>query len=151
MAGKGILDTFASHAFLRGLSDQFLMILASAARPFTAAPGDLLAREGAEAKSFYLIQAGQVAIEIHKPDQEPVRLQIVGPGDVVGWSWIVSPHRWQFDARATENVSGLAFDAEWLRNRCEQDHEFGYQMLKQLVTLIANRLVATRQQLLGSS
>ena len=31
-------------------------------------------------------------------------------GDVLGWSWLVPPYRWRFDARATEETSAIAFD-----------------------------------------
>jgi len=148
MTEQAVLGTFASHAFLSGLSERHRMLLASGARPFTAAPGELLAREGETAKTFYLVQVGKVALGLHTPNQGVVSIQTVGPGEIVGWSWLVAPHRWQFDCRAVDRVQGLAFDAEWLREKCEQDHELGYHLLKQLVTVIGNRLAATRLRLL---
>jgi hypothetical protein len=45
-------------------------------------------------------------------------------------------------------VQGLKFDAEWLREKCAQDHELGYLLSKQLLTVLGNRLAATRLQLL---
>ena len=54
MADETMLDTFRSHAFLRPLGDRLLMLLASGARPFRAAPGDFLARDGEPAHAFYL-------------------------------------------------------------------------------------------------
>ena len=148
MTEPGVLGTFASHAFLSGLSERHRMLLASGVRPFTAAPNELLAREGETAKTFFLIQGGHVALALHTPDRGAVPIHTVGPGEIVGWSWLVLPHRWQFDCRAVDPVQGLAFDAEWLREKCEQDQELGYHLLKQLVAVIANRLAATRLQLL---
>jgi CRP-like cAMP-binding protein len=148
MSEQGILGAFTSHAFLAGLSERHRLLLASGARPFTAAAGELLAREGEPAKAFYLVQAGHVALTLHTPDRGAVPIQTVGPGEIVGWSWLVPPHRWQFDCRAADPVQGLAFDAEWLREKCDQDYELGYPLLKQLVGVIANRLAATRLQLL---
>ena len=148
MMDQGVLGAFASHAFLNGLSERHRMLLASGVRPFTAGPGELLAREGETAKSFYLIDAGHVALALHTPARGVVPIQTVGPGEIVGWSWLVPPHRWQFDCRAVDQVEGLAFDAEWLREKCEQDQDLGYQLLKQLVSVIANRLAATRLKLL---
>jgi CRP/FNR family transcriptional regulator, cyclic AMP receptor protein len=145
MSGRGILDTFASHAFLQKLSERHLMTLASGARPFVAAVGELLGHEGLPANVFYLIQSGVVALETQQSGgQGVVRIQTVGPGEVIGWSWLVPPYQWQFDARAVEAVRGLAFDAAWLRDQCEQDHELGYHLLKALVSVIANRLAASR-------
>ncbi len=142
----GILDTFKSHAFLGKLSERHLMTLASGARPFQVAPGDVLAREGQPATVFYLVQSGELALETQPSGKEVVRVHVVGPGDVAGWSWLVPPHRWQFDVRAVKPAHGLAFDATWLRDQCEMDHELGYHLLKALIGVVATRLAATRGQ-----
>ena len=123
------------------------MLLASGARPFTAASGEPLAREGEAAKTFYLIQAGHVALDLHTPERGAFPIQTVGPGEVVGWSWLVPPHRWHFTCTASEPVSGLMFDAEWLRDRCEQNHELGYHLLREMIGSLAGQLVATQEQL----
>jgi CRP-like cAMP-binding protein len=148
MSETGILGAFQSHAFLANLSRQHLLVLASGVRPFTVEKDKLLVKEGTGANSFFLIQSGRVAIEIHRPAGGPIAIQTIGPGEIVGWSWIVPNHRWQFDCRALDIVQGLVFDANWLREKCEQDHELGYHLLRQLVTVIASRLSATRLQLL---
>ncbi|HLW66982.1 MAG TPA: cyclic nucleotide-binding domain-containing protein [Gemmataceae bacterium] len=145
---QGILELFSSHAFLRGLSEQHRLMLASTARHFQAVPGEHLLREGDEARSFYLIQTGRAAIQIHRPGLGTVRLQTIGPGEIIGWSWIVPPYRWQFDAVAVTTVTGLALDAASLREKCTQDHELGYQLLKELLTVVSGRLSATRLQVL---
>ncbi len=148
MSEEGLLGAFASHAFLHGLNPRHRMLLASGARPFTAAAGDLLAREGEEAKAFYLVQSGHVVLSTRPPGRGNVEVQTVGPGEVVGWSWLVPPHRWQFEARARDAVAGIVFDGEWLRDQCEKDHQLGYFLLKHLVTVLAGRLASTRMQLL---
>jgi CRP-like cAMP-binding protein len=150
MAEPGLLDIFGDHAFLKGLGQRHLMLLASGAKPVRFAPGTLLGREGETAKAFYLIKAGHVSLDVHASHSTPIPVETVGPGEVVGWSWLVPPHQWRFDCRAKDTVDALAFDAEWLRHMCEQDHELGYQLLKHLVTVIAGRLTATRHQLFGA-
>jgi CRP-like cAMP-binding protein len=147
MAESGILGVFHSHTFLAPLSQRHLMILASGVKPFTAVKGDFLAKEGETAKAFYLVQEGHVAIDLHRPGEAAATIHTTGPGEVIGWSWIVPGFRWQFNCRALDNVKGLVFDANWLRDQCEQDHELGYHVLKQLVTVIAGRLAATRGQI----
>jgi CRP/FNR family cyclic AMP-dependent transcriptional regulator len=146
---EGLLGTFASHAFLHRLGDRHLMLLASGVKPFKAAPGDCLACEGEPAKAFYLIQSGHVEVGMQKGNREETIVQQLGPGDVVGWSWLLPPHRWQFNARAVDSVGGIAFDGEWLREKCEQDHELGYHLLTQLLEVVASRLAATWRQLAG--
>jgi CRP/FNR family cyclic AMP-dependent transcriptional regulator len=144
MSKQGLLGVFGTHAFLSGLSDQHLMRLASGVRPFMAVPGEFLGQEGKPTQTFYLIQSGHVEIGSHNADDEFVPLAEVGPGEVVGWSWLLPPHRWQFDCRALDTVRGLMFDAEWLRDQCETDHELGYHLLKHLLAVVASRLAATR-------
>jgi CRP-like cAMP-binding protein len=141
-------DAGIDHAFLRDLPERHQTRLACGARVFNAAPRELLARQGETANTFYLIRSGYVSIGLHTPDRGIVPIQTVGPGEVVGWSWRVPPYRWQFDCRAVDSVQGLALDAEYLRQQCEQDHELGYYLLKQLVAVMGDRLAATRLQLL---
>ncbi|MGE3804968.1 MAG: Crp/Fnr family transcriptional regulator [Gemmataceae bacterium] len=146
MSEPAILNAFSSHGFIQGLSEQHRMKLAAGVRPFRTAAGDYLAREDQPAKAFYLVQSGHVAIGTHLGKQGAVPIQTVGPGDIVGWSWLLDPARWQFDARAVDDVQGLAFDADWLRQQCETDHELGYHLLRQMLRVLASRLTATRVQ-----
>src|SRR5579885_1585512 len=115
MSSSSIIDLFAQHEFLSGLSERHRMLLASGARPFTAKAGHVLAQEGESTHAFFLIRAGHVALESMSPSGEDGRLiQTVGPGEVVGWSWLVAPHQWQFCCRAVDDVEGVSFNAEWL-------------------------------------
>jgi len=148
MTPSGVTGAFAGHAFLKGLSERHLMLLASGVKPMSFAAGEYLGREGEEARAFYLILSGKVSLGVHTPDRGVVPVQTVGAGQALGWSWLVPPHRWRFDCRAVDAVQALAFNAEWLREKCEQDHELGYHLLKHLVGVIAGRLAATRLQLL---
>lgn len=136
------------HDFLENLSERHRATLLAQARPFTAAPGEILAAEGKDADRFLLVQKGHVGLWQHCPAKGTVPVQTVGPGEVVGWSWLLPPHRWQFDCRAVDEVQGLEVDGKWLRDLCERDTELGYRLVKQLVGVIANRLAATRLQLL---
>jgi CRP/FNR family cyclic AMP-dependent transcriptional regulator len=147
MSPPSIVQTFQSHAFLKDLGERPLMTLASGARPFTASAGEYLASEGASANAFYLIQAGHIALEAQVTGRGVVRLQTLGPGEVVGWSWLVPPHRWRFDCVAIDDVKGISFDAAWLREQCECDHELGYRLLKHLLGVVSGRLAAARLRL----
>lgn len=148
MSDQALREGLARHAFLQGMSDAHLASLAGCARQTTFAPGQFLCREEEPANTFFLIQSGRIAIEIHAPKRGTIRVQTIGPGEVVGWSWVIPPHQWQFDARVVDEVQALALDADCLRGKCMQDHELGYHLLQRLVAVIAQRLSATRLQLL---
>jgi CRP-like cAMP-binding protein len=134
----------AGHVFLDALGEPFRTRLTAEAKPIRAAPGEWLTREGEPAHAFYLIQAGHVGIGTHLGKRGAAPIQTLGAGDVVGWSWLLPPYLWEFDARVSDAVQGLVFDAAWLRDRCEQDHELGYRLLKQLLAVVGGRLTACR-------
>ena len=89
-----------------------------------------------------------MAVEIFVPGSGPIVIQTLEAGEVLGWSWLVPPHRKQFDARALEVTVALKFDAACLRTKCEEDPKLGYELLKRFTQILGQRLQATRLQLL---
>lgn len=144
MTEAEILATLSRHAFTRGLSEPHRKRLAVGARPFTTTSGEMLFREGELAQAFYLLTSGHVAIGTHLGGRGDAPIQTVGAGEVVGWSWLLPPFRWQFDARAEDAVAGLFFDAVWLRGLCEQDHDLGFHLVKHLLAVVAARVASAR-------
>lgn len=138
----------AEQPFFRGMAAEYLRLFAGCASNVRFEEGAYLFREGEPADCFYLIRHGQVALELHVPEKGKVVVQTLGEGDVVGWSWIVPPYRWAFDARALGLVRAVSFDAACLRRKAEEDPALGYELLKRLVPVIVERLQATRLQLL---
>jgi hypothetical protein len=51
-------------------------------------------------------------------------------------------------ARAVELTRAIALDGKCLREKCEKDHDLGYELLKRFSNIIEQRLEATRLQLL---
>lgn len=140
-------------SFFEGLDQDFLQELAELAQKKTYADRDPVIRVGAPAENFFIITKGQVNIitdkleNIDVADPAPVAIQTLGPGEVLGWSWLVEPHQWRFEAKAVGATEVLAVDGKWLRNKCESDPALGYEILKRLTKLMAERLYATRCQL----
>jgi len=148
MVTQSLEAVLRNHRFLASLNPEHIQTLISCASNQRFEKGNYIAREATEADSFYLIRSGTVALQIHRPESGGLTLNTLGEGDILGWSWLVPPHRWHFDARATEAVRVVALDGRCLRTKCEQDHELGYQLLKRFSTLIEERLEAARLQLL---
>jgi CRP/FNR family cyclic AMP-dependent transcriptional regulator len=137
-----------SHPFLQNLDEDYLKQIVGCASNVVFHDDQLIFKEGDEAEKFYLIRSGKVALELNGRDKGTIRILTIGPGQILGWSWIVSPYRWHFDAHATEEVRAIALDGECLRNKCEQDPTLGYEMLKRFSHILELRLNATRMQLL---
>ena len=100
------------------------------------------------ANQFFLIREGAVALEIDALDRGTLVIETLHRDDVVGWSWLFEPYRWQFDARASGPTRVVAFDGACLRGKCEADHELGYQLMRRFAASLIERLQATRLQLL---
>ncbi len=145
---KGLAELLAEHPFFQGLKPEHLEYIATCSTNVVFKPGEYLAREGEEADRFYVIRHGTVALELFVPHRGPLVIQTVREGDVLGWSWLFEPHRWAFDARAVTLVRALAFDGACLRQKCDQDPELGYELMKRFARVIAERLKATRIQLM---
>jgi CRP-like cAMP-binding protein len=138
----------AAHPFFQGLDPAHLALLVGCASNVRFAAGEFLFHAGEEANRFFLIRAGHVAIEIVPPGAAAHTLQTVGAGDVLGWSWLIPPYHWKFDARAVDETRAFALDGQCLRRKCEADHDLGYELLKRFAQIMEERLQATRLQLL---
>jgi CRP-like cAMP-binding protein len=88
-----------------------------------------------------------VALEaVSSLGRESIIIQVIGEGDVLGWSWLFPPHRWHFDARTVAPTVAIALDGKYLRTKCEKDHDLGYELMKRFAHIIEQRLRAVRSQ-----
>lgn len=143
------LDRFLKdHAFFRGLSEQDLKLLAGCGRNVVFKPDEMIFKLDGPADHFHVIRSGRVAVELPAPQGGAITVQTVGEGDVLGWSWIMPPYRWMFDARAVEQTRAIALDGRYLRGKCEAEPRLGYELMKRFAHVMTNRLKATRLQLL---
>ena len=138
-----------AHPFLSGLKPEHLRVLANNALRMQYQTDELIFREGDPANRFYLIERGRVSLEYGRKDESPMPIQTVGPGDVLGWSWLFPPYYWNFDARAVEPTTAIFFYGTRLRDECEQDKVLGYELMKRMTAVAIQRLQATRRQLLA--
>jgi CRP/FNR family cyclic AMP-dependent transcriptional regulator len=138
----------AEHSFFEGLRPEHMALLVGCASNVRFGAGSFIFREGEEADRFFIIREGKVAIEIPAGRRKTITIETLGPDDVLGWSWMVSPYRWRFTARVVEATRAIALDAACLRGKCQADHELGYEMLNRVLQVVEQRLQATRMQLI---
>jgi CRP/FNR family transcriptional regulator, cyclic AMP receptor protein len=131
-----------------GLSDEQRALLAGCAGNVHFREGDVLFREGDPADTFVLIRHGEVTIETYVPARGGITIETVGPGDIVGWSWLFAPYRWHFDARALSDVRATGFDGACLRGKCDDDPALGYELMRRFAQVLMERLQWTRLRLL---
>ena len=138
----------AEHPFLKGMKPEHLEVLAGCASNVRFEPGSFIFRQGQEANAFYILRDGKVAIEVFGAQRGAIAIDTAGEGDVLGWSWLIPPYHWHFDAKTVEPTRAIALDARCMRFKCDSDHELGYELMKRFAQVIEQRLDATRWQLL---
>jgi CRP/FNR family cyclic AMP-dependent transcriptional regulator len=133
---------------LRGLPPGQIARLAAVARHVSLPRNHRLFEEGAPADRFWIVDAGEVALDVLLPGVGRLVIETLGRGDVVGLSWLVPPYQWQFGAVCTQSMQAFEFDARAVRTACADDPAFGYAIAMRFMTVVSHRLRATRSRLL---
>lgn len=144
-------SVLASVPLFAGLDPRERAVFAGCGWVTRVGEGEYLLREGAPADRFYLVRDGRVAIEAYDPgapDRGARVIDTIGAGGTVGWSWLVPPYRWLYDARAVEESTVLVLDAVRLREACEADPRVGYLLLQRVAHAMYDRLHGARMRML---
>jgi CRP-like cAMP-binding protein len=140
-----------NHPFFHALSAAHMDVLTSCARQ-TRFPGNtMILHQGDAADRFFLIEEGCVALEADRHRQGAIRIQTLGAGDALGWSWLFPPHYCHFSARTVEPTDAIIFDAIQLRARFNQVPDLGNVLVKRMAQVVVKRLEATQTQLVEIS
>jgi CRP/FNR family transcriptional regulator, cyclic AMP receptor protein len=134
--------------FGSGLSMHARTRLAECATMRQHPAGVTLLREGDTTGVFAIVTHGRVALRMHVPERGPITILTVEPGDVVGWSAVVPPHRSTSTAVTLEPTTLLSFEPRRLRAILESDCPLAATLYPRLMEAIGRRLSATRHQLL---
>lgn len=110
--------------------------------------GALLFKEGSPANALWIVCAGGVALDMQVPAKGDVRIQTLGPRDLLGWSALVGDGTMSTNATVTEAAQLLRLPAAELKELCICDHTLGYAVMGFVARAVANRLRGTRLQLL---
>jgi CRP-like cAMP-binding protein len=144
---RPLAELLAEHGFFADLDDEFVAAVAACAREDVIPAGTVLFEEGGRADACWFVRRGRAAVEVRTPRGTTV-IATVGPGQVLGWSWLFPPYRWHFDARALDELTTITLDAPCVRERVEADPRLGFELMRRFTELSIQRLQATRLQLL---
>ncbi|MFO1304677.1 MAG: Crp/Fnr family transcriptional regulator [Burkholderiales bacterium] len=135
------------HPFVLEFERRHVEKLASLAHDVRFERDQVIFREGDDCSEFYLICSGLVSLELVAPGHV-FRVQTLFPGDELGWSALLMGSGKQFQARVLERVDALAFEGSEVLAACREDTAFGFALMQRLLAVVAERLQATRVQLL---
>jgi CRP/FNR family cyclic AMP-dependent transcriptional regulator len=141
----------AGHQFTRGMPADYVAALSEAAKHIKVPARHRLFDEGGTADRFWLIQAGQVALDMNVPGRGLVVIEALGMGDVIGWSWLYPPYQWRLGAVALRPTQAFEVDGPAVRQMCARDAGFGYELTRRFLAVVVHRLQATRTRLIDIS
>ena len=141
------VEMLADQPFLAGLTDHQLGLLAPLASRSMFHAGNRIFRQGTPAEQFWLITDGRVYLDNEVPGYENFILETIGPGTVLGWSWLFAPYRWHFGAVAVTTTNTVTFSGSLVRALCQRDPGLGYELTTRFLQVMGNRLQAARRRL----
>ena len=148
MGKQPIEDYLSTHTFFSGLDADIVKFLSKSAREQRVKEGDVLFKQGGRADKFYLLRNGQVSVQVPALVGPTLEIQTLGEDQILGWSWLIPPYRWSFQARVMEDSDLLEFDGSAILAHCEEDPYFGYELFKRFASLMSERLDAARQKMM---
>ena len=141
-------DLLSTQPYLAGLTPTQLDKLSFWSKKSVFHAGARLFEEGGRADRFWIIREGHVTLDTHLPGRGEVIVETLGPGAVLGWSWLFAPYRWHFGASAVETTLTIELDGPGVRSLCEHDPVLGYELVRRFMAVVVERLQATRLRLL---
>ena len=148
MSNQSTTEYLSTHEFFSGFSDDNLKFLCECSSTREIKKGQILFRQGENADKFYVVRNGRISIQMPAIMGPNLEIQALGKDQVLGWSWLISPYKWSFQAMAEEDSELLMFDGTAILARCEQEPKFGYELLKKFAALMSMRLDAARQKMM---
>ncbi|MFJ6939665.1 Crp/Fnr family transcriptional regulator [Streptomyces sp. NPDC101118] len=130
------------------LPADFRARLMGAAREVNFDEGARLFREGGRADRFWIVRTGAVTLDVHVPGRRAAVIESLGPGELVGCSWLFRPYTWRLGAEAATPVRAYEFDAAAVRRLMDADTAFGSALGHWVGQVLAHRLQAARVRLL---
>ncbi len=144
---ENLFTVLKNLQFFQSLKYEYIELLVSCAKNVRFRENEFIFHHGESADSFYIIREGIVALCLPDSGEIPLTIQTLDDGDVLGWSWLFPPYFWHFDAYAEVDTRAISLDGKCLRQKCEENHELGYELMKRFSLIVDHRLEATRLQL----
>jgi CRP-like cAMP-binding protein len=112
-------------------------------RLLTLAPGEALFALGEEAREVFIVERGRVALfmtmRVGSRD-EAVPIEERQPGQIVGWSALIPPHKYTLSARAQAQSELLAIPRGPLVDYLNEHPRVGHVVHRNLAAIVGHRL-----------
>lgn len=165
MLDKGLLDGFSIFS---EIPQDKLSAIAERCELLEFKSDEVIFEQGEVAKNLYGVLEGEVELSfvfqdrVLKADieyeesvqarfevlEKPIVVDTLGPGDVFGWSALVSPRQLTAMARCSKPTRVFSLPADDLKATYDQDPALGYMIMEKLAEIIAQRLQTRTDKLI---
>ena len=129
-----------------GLTREQQADVATLARPATVDPGATFVRAGAPQAPLFVVHSGMVKISRTTADGRSTTLQVLGPGEVGGETWLLTGERPESDVIALEPARMCVFEPTALDTLVREFPGVAVALLRSLATRLhaAERMLTAR-------
>jgi CRP/FNR family cyclic AMP-dependent transcriptional regulator len=110
---------------------------------------DVIIEEYQKLSELYILVEGLVILGINVPAKGRINVDTIHPGQIFSWSAIFPPYISTAYAIATQPVKVLAIKAPELIKLMNNNHTFGFKIMKIIGKTLSQRLADTRFQLVN--
>ena len=105
--------------------------------------------EGTEARKFYLVEEGRVAVESQVARGMRFPISVVYPGQAFGWSALVPPCVYTATVIALSRTRVIAIEQKALQTLMQSDPSLGFVVMQNVACIVAARLRTLEIGLVG--
>jgi CRP-like cAMP-binding protein len=129
------------YPYFSGISIERLNMLANMAEEIEYEPDFHFHHEGDDIDKVYIIVEGDISLVTSFPQQDKeVVINTLSTGDVFGWTSLLPPFTAGAGAKSNSKCKLIEFKSSQLREKFEDDYEFGYLMMTKIAQIIRERL-----------
>lgn len=131
------------HELLNGLSPAEVDQVLGLGTRITVPSGGSLFQLGDPADRIFLTVRGRIRLTLPmqlRGREEEILIEEKSPGQTVGWSALIPPHRFTLSARAPLETEVIALPREALRAYFETSPAIAYKISFNLATVVGHRL-----------
>ncbi|MBX3274354.1 MAG: cyclic nucleotide-binding domain-containing protein [Sandaracinaceae bacterium] len=140
-------DLIGDILLFAGLTPPMRAKLAAIAAVEPLPAGATIFEEGDPAGDLYVVLDGRITLSVRIPGEPERSILSLREGELLGWSALLGRKR-VATARVVLPSQVLRLRRSELLELCEMDHDIGYVIMRQAFEEMADRLLATRLQLL---
>ena len=142
------LDLLRATPLFRDCSEQALTALDRIAADRVFGDGQIVLAHGDEARELMILASGAIQLEFPVAilgESRSIPFETKRRGEVVGWSALVPPYRFTLSARVSGEAGVVVLPRAELAELFEADLGLGFLVMKNLASIIGQRLHVTQE------